>query len=213
MRSSLALMCCVAMSTAVAAPPAAKPEAARLKAAAQRVTILRDKWGIPHVYGNTDADAVFGLMYAQAEDDFKRVERNYINAMGRLAEVEGEAELYRDLRMKLFINPAELQAQYKQSPAWLKRLMVAFADGLNYYLATHPDVKPALITHFEPWMALSFSEGSIGGDIESVDIKQLQELYANGAKLPLAPPVLLSARGDGVDLDKVLPPNGKACTR
>ncbi|MCU6498452.1 acylase [Rugamonas sp. A1-17] len=194
------------MSTAVAAPPAAKPmakaEAARLKAAAQRVTILRDKWGIPHVYGKTDADAVFGLMYAQAEDDFKRVERNYINAMGRLAEVEGEAELYRDLRMKLFINPAELRAQYQQSPAWLKQLMVAFADGLNYYLATHPDVKPALITHFEPWMALSFSEGSIGGDIESVDIKQLQELYANGAKLPLAPPVLLSARGDGIDLDK-----------
>ncbi|WP_229219616.1 acylase [Duganella sp. BJB1802] len=190
------------MSTAVAAPPVAKPEAVRLKAEAQRVTILRDKWGIPHVYGKTDADAVFGLMYAQAEDDFKRVELNYINAMGRLAEVEGEAELYRDLRMKLFINPAELQAQYKQSPAWLKQLMVAFADGLNYYLATHPDVKPALITHFEPWMALSFSEGSIGGDIESVDIKQLQEQYANGAKLPLAPPVLLSARGDGVDLDK-----------
>ncbi|NVD74735.1 penicillin acylase family protein [Duganella sp. BJB1802] len=202
MRSCLALMCCVAMSTAVAAPPVAKPEAVRLKAEAQRVTILRDKWGIPHVYGKTDADAVFGLMYAQAEDDFKRVELNYINAMGRLAEVEGEAELYRDLRMKLFINPAELQAQYKQSPAWLKQLMVAFADGLNYYLATHPDVKPALITHFEPWMALSFSEGSIGGDIESVDIKQLQEQYANGAKLPLAPPVLLSARGDGVDLDK-----------
>ncbi|MES2164124.1 MAG: acylase [Pseudomonadota bacterium] len=207
MRSSLALMCCVAsVSTApaVAAAPAAKPvpEAARLKAAAQRVTILRDKWGIPHVYGKTDADAVFGLMYAQAEDDFKRVELNYINAMGRLAEVEGETELYRDLRMKLFINPADLQAQYAKSPAWLKQLMVAYADGLNYYLATHPDVKPALITRFEPWMALSFSEGSIGGDIESVDLKQLQELYANGARLPLAAPVLLSARGDGVDLDK-----------
>ena len=207
MRSSLALMCCVAsvtIGTAVAAPPAAKPvaEAARLKAAARRVTILRDKWGIPHVYGKTDADAVFGLMYAQAEDDFKRVELNYINAMGRLAEVEGEAELYRDLRMKLFINPAALQAQYALSPAWLKQLMMAYADGLNYYLATHPEVKPALITRFEPWMALSFSEGSIGGDIESVDLKQLQELYANGARLPLAPPVLLSARDDGVDMDK-----------
>ncbi len=207
MRSSLVLMCCVAsvaIGPAVAAPPAAKPaaETVRLKAAARRVTILRDKWGIPHVYGKTDADAVFGLMYAQAEDDFKRVELNYINAMGRLAEVEGEAELYRDLRMKLFINPADLQAQYAKSPAWLKQLMVAYADGLNYYLATHPEVKPALITRFEPWMALSFSEGSIGGDIESVDLKQLQELYANGARLPLAPPVLLSARGDGADLDQ-----------
>lgn len=201
MRALPALLCCLAMHAA-AAPPAVPSEVARLKAAAQRVTILRDKWGIPHVYGKTDADAVFGLMYAQAEDDFKRVELNYINAMGRLAEVEGEAELYRDLRMKLFINPADLQAQYRQSPPWLKKLMTAFADGLNYYLATHPDVKPALITHFEPWMALSFSEGSIGGDIESVDLKQLQELYANGARLPLAPPVLLSARGDGIDLEQ-----------
>jgi len=201
MRALPALLCCIAMNAA-AAPPAIPSEAARLKAAAQRVTILRDQWGIPHVYGKTDADAVFGLMYAQAEDDFKRVELNYINAMGRLAEVEGEAELYRDLRMKLFINPADLQAQYRLSPPWLKRLMTAFADGLNYYLATHPDVKPALITHFEPWMALSFSEGSIGGDIESVDLKQLQELYANGARLPLAPPVLLSAGGEGPDLEK-----------
>jgi acyl-homoserine lactone acylase PvdQ len=146
------------------------------------VTILRDKWGIPHVYGKSDADAVFGLMYAQAEDDFHRVELNFINAMGRLAEVEGEAELYRDLRMKLFINPDELRRQYAQAPAWLKKLMVAWADGLNYYLQTHPAVKPALLTHFEPWMALSFSEGSIGGDIETVDIKQLQALYADGAK-------------------------------
>ncbi|OEZ97231.1 acylase [Duganella sp. HH101] len=201
MRALPALLCCIAMNAA-AAPPAIPSELARLKAAAQRVTILRDQWGIPHVYGKTDADAVFGLMYAQAEDDFKRVELNYINAMGRLAEVEGEAELYRDLRMKLFINPADLQAQYRQSPPWLKQLMTAFADGLNYYLATHPDVKPALITHFEPWMALSFSEGSIGGDIESVDLKQLQELYANGARPPLAPPVLLSAGGQGRDLEK-----------
>ncbi|HEX5344259.1 MAG TPA: penicillin acylase family protein, partial [Duganella sp.] len=87
-------------------------EAVRLQAAAKRVTILRDKWGIPHIYGKTDADAVFGMVYAQAEDDFHRVELNFINAMGRLAEVEGEAELYKDLRMKLFINPDELKRQY-----------------------------------------------------------------------------------------------------
>jgi acyl-homoserine-lactone acylase len=205
MRLPLALICSVITSVAAAAPTVDKapaPELARLKAAAQRATILRDKWGIPHVYGKTDADAVFGLMYAQAEDDFRRVELNYINAMGRLAEVEGEAELYRDLRMKLFIDPAALQAQYRQSPAWLKKLMVAFADGLNYYLATHPNVKPALITHFEPWMALSFSEGSIGGDIESVDLKQLEALYGNGARLPLPPPVQMSTARGRFDPDR-----------
>jgi acyl-homoserine-lactone acylase len=111
--------------------------------------------GIAHIYGKTDADTVFGALYAQAGDDFSRAETNYLNSMGRLAEAEGEGKIYQDLRMKLFINPAELQAQYAASPAWLKALMDAYADGLNYYLAKHPDVKPRVIRHFEPWMALS----------------------------------------------------------
>src|SRR5262245_50561833 len=140
---------------------------------AGNVTIVRDNWGIPHVYGKTDADAVFGVTYAQAEDDFNRVEINYLNAMGRLAEAEGEREIIRDLRMKLFIDPDDLRTKYGQSPPWLKALMDGWADGLNYFLSTHPDVKPRVIRHFEPWMALAFSEGSIGGDIERVDLKKL----------------------------------------
>jgi len=197
---ALAALCVVPlMATAATAAPVAGPsaaaESARLKSAAQRVTILRDKWGIPHVYGKTDADAVFGLMYAQAEDDFKRIELNYIDAMGRRAEVEGESQLYRDLRMKLFINPDQLKTQYAASPAWLKKLMVAYADGLNYYLATHPQVQPLLITHFEPWMALSFSEGSIGGDIESVDLKQLENFYGQRAEM------IAAATGSDLDVE------------
>src|SRR4029077_4660529 len=125
----------------------------------------------------TDADTVFGAIYAQAEDDFNRVETNYINAMGRLAEAEGESKIYQDLRMKLFIDPAVLKTQYTASPEWLKTLMNAFADGLNYYLAKHPAVKPRVITRFEPWMALSFTEGSIGGDIEKVNLNMLQLFY------------------------------------
>jgi len=156
---------------------------------AQRVTIIRDTWGIPHVYGKTDADAVFGVMYAQAEDDFNRVETNYLNSMGRLAEAEGESAIYRDLRMKLFIGPEEMKAQYEKSPAWLKALMNAYADGLNYYLHTHPKVKPRVITHFEPWMALTFSEGSIGGDIETVNVNQLGAFYGAGPQaVPSAGP-------------------------
>jgi acyl-homoserine-lactone acylase len=162
---------------------------ARQKAQAQRVTIIRDSYGVPHVYGKSDADAVFGLVYAQAEDDFNRVETNYINAMGRLAEVEGEGELYRDLRMKLFIDTLDMKKQYAASPAWLKALMNGFANGLNYYLATHPNTKPRLLTKFEPWMALTFSEGSIGGDIESVNLRQLEALYGKpgGATVPGTP--------------------------
>src|SRR5438067_12493901 len=120
--------------TASASAQAAPTDVARWKREAQNVTIVRDDWGIAHIYGKTDADAVFGTMYAQAEDDFNRVETNYINAMGRLAEAEGESKIYQDLRMKLFIEPEEIMKQYAASPEWLKRLMSAFADGLNYYL-------------------------------------------------------------------------------
>ena len=138
---------------------------------------MRDDWGIAHVYGKTDADAVFGMIYAQAEDDFNRVETNYLNAMGRLAEAEGEAKVYQDLRMKMFIDPEELKKDYAASPEWLRILMDEFADGLNFYLSKHPKVKPRVIQHFEPWMALSFTEGSIGGDIERVDLKKLASFY------------------------------------
>ncbi len=167
-------------AAAASAEPAQLHERAELRRwqqEAQRVEIIRDNYGVPHIYGKSDADAVFGMLYAQAEDDFDRIEMNYINAMGRAAEVEGESALYRDLRMKLFIDPVAMQANYASSPVWLKKLMNSFADGLNYYLYTHPSVHPKLLTHFEPWMALCFSEGSIGGDIESVELGPLQQMY------------------------------------
>ncbi len=159
-----------------------RSETARYQREAANVTILRDDWGIAHVYGRTDADAVFGMEYAQAEDDFHRVETNYIHSMGRLAEAEGESSIYQDLRMKLFVDPVELKKEYAESPEWLKTLMAAFADGLNFYLLKHPDVKPRVIQHFEPWMALSFTEGSIGGDIERINLKELENFYS---KAPL----------------------------
>ena len=177
----LALILLASVSFAREAPA----EIARWTRQARGIKIIRDDWGIAHVYGKTDADAVFGAMYAQAEDDFNRIETNYLNAMGRLAEAEGEAKIYQDLRMKLFIDPVELRAQYTASPAWLQKLMNAFADGLNFYLIKHPEVKPRVIRHFEPWMALSFTEGSIGGDIESINLRQLEGFYG-GARREIA---------------------------
>lgn len=152
-------------------------EVLRWEAQAEEVTIIRDTYGVPHIYGETDANVVFGMMYTQCEDDFNRVEVNYINAMGRMAEVEGEDLLAKDLRMKLYIDPEEVKKEYEQSPEWLKKLMDAFADGVNYYLYTHPEVTPKLLTHFEPWMALTFSEGSIGGDIERISTRALANFY------------------------------------
>jgi acyl-homoserine-lactone acylase len=90
------------LAAALALPAAAAPAGglSRLRAEATRVSIVRDDWGIAHVHGKTDADAVFGMIYAQAEDDFNRVETNYISALGRNAEVEGEAAIWKDHRQR-----------------------------------------------------------------------------------------------------------------
>jgi len=176
MTSSWIVRLATALVLLLAAPSAAQPAAAG-QARAARVTITRDDWGIAHVRGASDADAVFGAIYAQAEDDFPRIEANYLTALGRTAEAEGESAIWQDLRQRLWIDPAALQADYRRSPAWLRALMDAWADGLNYYLATHPAVRPRVLTRFEPWMALSFTEGSIGGDIERADLAPLAAFY------------------------------------
>ncbi len=159
-------------------------EAEKWEVQAQNVKIIRDDFGVPHIYGETDADAVFGLLYAQCEDDFNRVEQNYIWATGRLAEVEGEDALYSDLRAKLFMTEDEAKANYEKSPDWLKQLCDAFADGVNYYLETHPEVTPKLLTRFEPWMPMYFSEGSIGGDIERIRTSKIKAFYEGNMEIP-----------------------------
>ncbi len=173
------LICLATLTMCLLCGPAraAPDDLTRQRAIAAQVTITRDDWGIAHVHGNTDAQAVFGMVYAQAEDDFNRIEMNYLTALGRLSEAEGEATLMEDLRARLYVDPADLAARYARSPAWLRALMAGWADGLNFFLATHPGVKPKVLTHFEPWMALAFTEGSIGGDIERIDLDTLGAFY------------------------------------
>jgi acyl-homoserine-lactone acylase len=162
---------------------AASPlELARWRAEANRVSISRDDWGIAHIHGKSDADAVFGMIYAQAEDDFPRIEANYLTSLGRTAEADGEKAIWQDLRARLYVSDNELMADYARSPFPIKRLMDAWADGLNYFLATHPDVHPRALRRFEPWMALSFTEGSIGGDIARIDLDQLKAFYSSSPR-------------------------------
>lgn len=194
MRFLLLLALCGLSASGVLA--ARESDLGRWQRQARSVTIVRDTWGIAHIYGKSDADAVFGALYAQAEDDFPRIERNYLAALGWLALAEGESAVYADLRQRLFVDPAKLQRLERAAPAWLRSLTVAWADGLNYYLATHPEMKPKVITHFEPWMALSFTEGSIGGDIETVDLTALQAFYGGSSpptpqSVPASPVVRL----------------------
>ena len=186
------------LSTSVMAQKFTDNEIIRWQKQAKSITIIRDTWGIPHVYGKTDADAVFGLLYAQCEDDFSRVEMNYINAEGRLAEVEGESKIYNDLRTRLFQDTLTAIAIYKDVPADMKKLMIAFADGVNYFMHTHPNVKPKLLSRFQPWMPLLFSEGSIGGDIEAVSLTKLKDFYGDGTDATNLDDMQMDG-GDGIE--------------
>jgi penicillin amidase len=121
---------------------------------ANSVTIYRDSYGVPHVYGRTDEAVVFGLMYAQAEDNFWQLEEDHINKLGRAAEIYGQSRLAGDLMTRLFETSKRAQNEYKSLSPQMRRLCDAYAAGLNYYLERHPEVRPRLINRFEPWFAL-----------------------------------------------------------
>jgi acyl-homoserine lactone acylase PvdQ len=147
---------------------------------ARNVTIIRDEYGVAHIYGKTDADCVFGLMYAQCEDDFNRVEDNYITMLGRTAELNGKDEIYEDLLVRLTIDSAGARKDYEDAPEWLKKLLVAYADGVNYYLFKHPEVKPSVIQKFEPWFPLMYTDGSISAiQTGGLEAKDLQDFYSS----------------------------------
>jgi acyl-homoserine lactone acylase PvdQ len=147
-----------------------------------QTTIIRDEWGIPHIYGKTDADAVFGLMYAQCEENFPKIEKNYLEMLGRLQELKenyiavpkNEDKIYADLMMKLIQDSVDAINDYNNSPVWFQQLLQAHADGINYYLSKHPNVRPEVITQFKPWYHLMWTDGSVSptrtGGIDEADI-------------------------------------------
>jgi acyl-homoserine-lactone acylase len=159
---SVMIFLCLSMANKTFGQAFSDKDIAKWEKQAKQVTIMRDVYGIPHIYGKTDADAVFGLMYAQCEDDFKRVEMNYIEKLGKMAEVKGIASLNDDLLTRMVIDADDAKKDYNDAPDWMKKLCNAFADGVNYYLYKNPQAKPALLTKFEPWFPLLWTDGSIG---------------------------------------------------
>jgi acyl-homoserine-lactone acylase len=127
-----------------------------LEKIANSVTIYRDNWGVPHVYGPTDYSVMFGFMYAQAEDNFWQIEDSYIQAIGRASEVNGERSFDQDVLNRQLEIVRLAQSDYAKANKTIKEMCNATADGLNYYLAKNPQVKPRLITKFEPWQLLAF---------------------------------------------------------
>jgi len=150
----------------------------RFKTEAKAVNIIRDNWGVPHIYGKTDADAVFGLMYAECEENFKGIETNYLYQLGKQSEVTGKGSLYEDVQLQLIADTADAIKDYKASPLWFKKLMNAFADGINYYLYKHPEVKLLVFHHFEPWYALMFTDGSVSAtETGGIKLGETEQFY------------------------------------
>src|ERR1700719_1891112 len=107
---------------------------------ADSVTIYRDTYGVPHIYGPTDASCVFGYAYAQAEDNFWQIEDSYIRSLGRASEVYGERTLADDRLVRALEIPKLSQAEYGHATPRMRQLVDAFAEGMNYFLAKNPDV-------------------------------------------------------------------------
>jgi acyl-homoserine-lactone acylase len=157
-------------------------EKARWEKHVAQTKIIRDEWGIPHIYGKSDADAVFGLMYAQCEENFPQIEKNYLEMLGRLQELKendiakshAEEKVYADLMMKLIQDSVDAIKDYNNSPVWFQKLLQAHADGINYYLAKHPNVQPQVIHQFKPWYHLMWTDGSVSptrsGGIKEQDV-------------------------------------------
>jgi penicillin amidase len=163
---------------------------------ADSVTIYRDTYGVPHVYGKTDASVVFGLMYAQAEDNFWQLEEDHINKLGRASEIYGQSRLVADLMTRLFETNKQAQEEYKRLTPEIRALCDAYAAALNYYLERNPTVKPRLITHFEPWYPLITGAPGTGG----LGISQ-QEFRAFFKDLPNSQ-TQDNPADEGIDLDE-----------
>lgn len=166
-------------------------EKARWAKHVQQTTIIRDEWGIAHIYGKTDADAVFGLMYAQCEENFPQIEKNYLEMLGRLSELKSndiakskqKQVIFSDLMMQLIQDSSSAINDYNKSPLWFKELLQAHADGINYYLSKHPNVKPEVIHSFKPWYHLMWTDGSVSptrtGGIKAADVESFYGLAKN----------------------------------
>ncbi len=158
-------------------------EITKFEQEAKATTIIRDNWGVPHIYGKTDADVVFGLMYTQCEDNFKGIEQNYLYQLGRQTEAAGEKPLYTDVQLQLIADTADAIKDYKASPLWFKKLMDAFADGMNYYLYKHPEVKPIVFKRFEPWFALMFTDGSVSATVTGgINLNETSSFYGGNSQ-------------------------------
>jgi len=179
MKKRLSALLLIILPLLSIAQKATQQEIARYNQEAKAVTIIRDNYGVPHIYGPTDANVVFGLMYSQCEDNFKGIEDNYLYQLGRQAEVDGQGKLYTDVQLQMIADSADAIKDYKNSPVWFKKLMDAFADGINFYLYKHPEIK-SVFGRYQPWYALMFTDGSVSATVTGgLSLSETQRFYSS----------------------------------
>ncbi len=137
---ALAVLAIILVRGAIEAPAPLDPAALIERATDYDVVIRRDEWGVPHVLGKTDADAAFGVGFAHAEDDYATIEEVAIATRGQLASIKGQQAAVSDYLVHLMRVWETVEARYDSdlSPE-VRRVIEAYADGVNYYAALHPD--------------------------------------------------------------------------
>jgi len=153
---------------------------------AKTVTITRDSWGVPHIEAPTDAAVVFGMAWAQAEDNFWQIEEDYLSALGQSASVHGEAGLANDLVRAAFEVVRLSREEFEREPPERKALWNAWADGLNYYLRMHPEIRPRAIRRFEPWFPFAIFRAAWA--TTTIDGVRLRDVVAT----PVGAPTLVA---------------------
>ena len=151
-RIAVAAVCVTVLLTVACKAPAPGVEMSEL---ASSVTIVRDTWGVPHIYAPTDAGVVYGAAWAQAEDNWWQVEDNFLRALGRASEIYGEEKFLDDYLVRAMEIQRRSQEEYERAPSDIRALYDAYAAGFNDFLEHVPDVERRLLDRVEPWYTLA----------------------------------------------------------
>lgn len=163
--------------------------------AAEKVEILRDEYGVPHIFAATAAGAAFGSGYAQAEDRLEEMLRNYRKAEGTMAEAFGPEFVFHDYRQRVWRHRAVAQEHYKDLDPKLRAICEAFQAGVKKFMQEHPEQVPAWAPKLEPWQIVALGryiiwgwpEGEAGGDLQRGGVQPDPVAYHGSNEMLLAP--------------------------
>lgn len=125
----------------------------------QDVTIARDSFGVPHIFGKTDADAAYGLAWAHCEDDFEHIQHNLLAAQGKLGQVLGKEGVLFDFGLRFFGIDTLVDNNYHQKlSADFRKVLEGYIQGVNDYAAAHP--KEVLLKSSLPFRPQDMVKGS-----------------------------------------------------